>query len=206
MARKSKSKPAATAAGPMAGAAARLRVMQAYKKTLAHQFSGAVVLVVVCPVVLLTFYDNKAEIPLLPLVIVAGILGAFFSALIRLYNVDAAGALLVSSTAQELKGRHLFMYSFVPPVVGAIAAVVLYMIFVARLIQGTLFPEFGCAAGKSCASVQEMMHNFQPKTAEDYAKAMIWGFIAGFSERLVPDVLQTLVNKQKAAGTRKPKG
>src|SRR5687768_3895291 len=121
MARRSKSKRGGTAASPMAGGVGRLRVMEAYKRTLAGQSSGAVILVVVCAVVLLTFYGYKTEIPFLPLVIVAGILGAFFSALIRLYNVDAAGAMLVSSTAQELKGRHLFMYSFVPPVVGAIA-------------------------------------------------------------------------------------
>ena len=41
-----------------------------------------------------------------------------------------------------------------------------------------------------------MMHSYLPIKPEDFGKALVWSFIAGFSERLVPDLLQSLVAKQ----------
>jgi hypothetical protein len=47
------------------------------------------------------------------------------------------------------------------------------------------------------------MNNYWPSKPEDYGKALVWAFAAGFSERLVPDVLQGLVSKQaKAEGAQ----
>jgi hypothetical protein len=184
---------------PAAAKGLNPKILSAYKQILSFQFVGTMILAVCLSVWLLTAHVLGWEVPVLVLVVLLGILGAFFSALTRLYKVDEAGAALISPTVEHLGGRYLLMYSFVPPVIGAIAAVVLYLIFIGKLLNGVLFPEIGCVAGKECATIQDLMHNYLPSKAEDYGKALVWSFIAGFSERLVPDLLQSLVAKQGKA-------
>ena len=41
------------------------------------------------------------------------------------------------------------------------------------------------------------MNYYWPSSPEDYGKALVWSFIAGFSERLVPDVLQRVAAKDR---------
>jgi hypothetical protein len=185
-----------------AGAAVHInrKILSAYKEMLSFQFLGTLILALGFGIWLLVAYFLKWEVPLLLLVVLAGILGAFFSALTRLYKVDEAGAALISPTIEHLGGWYLLMYSFVPPVIGAIASVVLYLIFVGKMMSGGLFPDISCMDGKTCGNVQDIMHYYWPKTPEDYGKALVWAFIAGFSERLVPDLLQSLVAKQEKKG------
>lgn len=174
----------------------RLRALVAYKRMLTFQFSGTAILVILVTIALWGSYSfGKVTPPLLVLIMLGGMLGAFFSALTRLYNVDVAGISLITPTIRDLGGRYLLVYSFVPPVIGAIAAVVLYLVFVGGLLDGGLFPEISCASGKSCLSLADLMNNYWPSQPEDYGKALVWAFAAGFSERLVPDVLQGLVAK-----------
>ena len=124
------------------------KILSAYKQILSFQFVGTMILAVCLSVWLLAAHIRGWEVPVLVLVVLLGILGAFFSALTRLYKVDEAGAALISPTVEHLGGRYLLMYSFVPPVIGAIAAVVLYLIFIGKLLNGVLFPEIGCVTGK----------------------------------------------------------
>jgi hypothetical protein len=178
--------------------AVQTRILGAYKQMLAYQFSGTVILAGGVAAALLACYAfGKISPPLLVLVMLAGMLGAFFSALTRLYNVDQASLALISPTVQQLGGRYLMMYSFVPPVIGAISAVVLYLVFVGKLMEGGLFPAISCVEGKQCLSLMDLMDNYWPTKPEDYGKVLVWSFAAGFSERLVPDVLQGLVSKEQ---------
>jgi len=173
-------------------------MLSAYKRMLAYQFSGTVILAGATTIALLaSYWFGKVSPPLLVLVMLAGMLGAFFSALTRLYNVEQASVALVTPTIQQLGGVYLLVYSFVPPVIGAIAAVVLYLIFVGKLIQGGLFPTISCLPDKPCVSLLDLMNFYWPKDPEDYGKALVWSFAAGFSERLVPDLLQGLIAKQQ---------
>jgi len=176
------------------------KVLGAYKKMLAYQFGGTLLLVGLTIVGLLTCYVvGTITPPVLLLVILAGMIGALFSALARLYQVDQASLALISPTVQALGGGDLMMYSFVPPLVGAIAAVVLYLVFVGGLMSGSLFPTISCVDGKTCSDVTEMMRNYLPAGPQDVGKALVWAFAAGFSERLVPDLLQGLVTKEQRA-------
>lgn len=175
------------------------KILSAYKQILTFQFLGTMILAVAFSTWLLIAHFSGSEVPVLVIVVLLGILGAFFSALTRLYKVDEAGAALISPTVEHLGGRYLLMYSFVPPVIGAIAAVVLYLIFLAQLVKGGLFPNIDCASAKKCEDIQGLMHNFLPVTPADFGKVMVWSFVAGFSERLVPDLLQSLVARQGKA-------
>jgi hypothetical protein len=183
----------------------RTKVLAAYKQMLKYQFVGTGILVAVVVTILMVSYATKwFGVPLLLLVMLAGMLGAFFSALTRLYNVDQAGVVIFTSTVQDLGGGpYLFMYSFVPPIIGAIAAVVLYLVFVAGFLHTDLFPTIACLKDKPCDSIQNLMDNYWPKEPQDYGKALVWAFVAGFSERLVPDVLTSLASKTETQVKKK---
>jgi hypothetical protein len=182
-----------------ADAAVQARILGAYQQMLAYQFGGTLILAGGTALYLLFLYHRSPDVPppLLSLVMLAGMIGAFFSALTRLYNVDQASMALISPTVQQLGGPYLMMYSFVPPLIGAIAAVILYLTFVGKLLEGALFPKIDCSKEGDCATLLGVMNNIWPVKAEDYGKVMVWSFAAGFSERLVPDVLQGLVSKQQ---------
>ena len=136
--------------------------------------------------------------PLLPVIALAGALGAFFSMLMRLYNFEDLPKVLVSDDLDGLPTTHLVIYSLVPAVVGAIAATVLYMLFASGLLKSELFPAFACKKGENaCNTFAMLIGEWSPNQATDYAKSIVWGFIGGFAERLVPDALQTLSQSAK---------
>ena len=65
-----------------------------------------------------------------------------------------------------------------------------------------LFPTIDCLDGKTCSDITELMRNYVPKGPPDYGKALVWAFVAGFSERLVPDLLQGLVTKEHGSDNK----
>ncbi len=122
-------------------------------------------------------------------------LGAYFSSLTRLYNVDQLSVALITPTVSKLGGGYLLMYSLVPAIIGAIAAVVLYVIFLAGLMgSGGVFPAMSCKVA-ACNNLLTTLRFFEPTDAPDFAKVMVWAFAAGFSERLVPNTLTSLAAK-----------
>lgn len=77
-----------------------------------------------------------------------------------------------------------------------LGAAVIYVVFAAGLLKGRLFPEFHClATAGDCNDFVAFVRNWSPKGATEYGKAIVWGFIAGFSERFVPDILNRLGSK-----------
>lgn len=135
-------------------------------------------------------------------VALTGALGGFVSALRRFYNFDPTAD---PGPAFRLLGRstgYLLIYSLIPPLIGMIGALVLYVIFAAALIDGTIFPHFAVVHDSSvedkhtCLThFQRFIYDWKPEQNVDYAKAFVWGFIAGFSERFVPDILTKLAGQ-----------
>jgi len=173
-------------------------LLKAYKHMLIYQFIGAVVLGVGMLALLLLAYQfkNYFQPPLLLLVVLVGMLGAFFSALTRLYRIEQLADAMISPTLSRLGAFYLLIFSLIAPVVGAIAALVLYVSFAGEFLQGGLFPSIKCKG--ECGSFVDVIANYVPAEPKDYAKALVWGFIAGFSERLVPDTLQTFATQRGA--------
>lgn len=67
---------------------------------------------------------------------------------------------------------------------GAVFAFILILIFLGGFIQGSLFPNM---TSRGWISIYLSM--------SDWAKLMVWCFIAGFSERFVPNFFQNLIRK-----------
>ena len=80
---------------------------------------------------------------------------------------------------------------------GVIAACVIYLLFASGLLTGQLFPEFVPNSADGNAFLR--LVNQEPKTTADMAKLLLWAFISGFAERLVPDQLNRLVGQARNA-------
>jgi hypothetical protein len=120
--------------------------------------------------------------------VMAGAIGAIFSNITRLYQVDEVSELFAKKIS-DAKIHRMALYAAVPAVIGAVAAAVVYLIFAGDFIQGSPFPAFTCDAEGKCGNISGFIDHWGPDKAVDYAKMIFWGFVAGFSERLVPDML-----------------
>ena len=166
----------------------------AHRLLLVSLFLGT--LVVGIPFLATVLYFDKTGnggLTILSCVLVAGAGGGFVSGLRRLYAFEDI------YPNREYRGmfRQMSLYalafSLVPATVGAIGAVVLYLVFAAGLMKGDLFPEFACLkAAASCGDFHDFISSWAPANATGNAKAIVWDFVAGFSERFVPDVLNRL--------------
>ena len=118
---------------------------------------------------------------MLSLIAIAGVIGGMASTLRRLQHAELDG-----NTDLELAGLdHGNLGIFLSPALGGIFALILFFIFCGRMISGPLFPEvtlreIGVAGGDATAASVEI------------AKLIVWSFLAGFAERLVPDRLEKL--------------
>jgi hypothetical protein len=140
---------------------------------------------------------SAVTISLLPTVILAGALGAFFSSLMRLYRYEDLPKALVGD-GLNLRSIYLVIYALVPMLIGAIAATVLYVAFASGYVEGTLFPKFDCYEGHTCKTFEDFVQYYGPKPPNGFAMVLVWGFISGFSERLVPDLLLKISKSSSA--------
>ena len=79
-------------------------------------------------------------------------------------------------TLQELENQHSLHFILTRIITGVGAALICYYFFRSELLAGSLFPDFG--------NVGEI--NLNSRT---FFTLIIWCFIAGFSEKLVPSIL-----------------
>lgn len=165
------------------------RVLDVYKLMLVSLF---IALLVVFGILFVLIGRN--EPPILPFVQFAGAMGALFSNLVRLYNLEDLPKALNARELEGLSWVYLLIYSLVPVVLGYISATAIHLLFASGLLGGQLFPHFVCKMDKpaECLDFVSLIKSFGPETAQDYAKVIVWGFVAGFAERLVPDTLRGL--------------
>lgn len=103
----------------------------------------------------------------------------------RLHRVRESGM-------PSVDDRLVIAQIYLSPVVGATFAVLLYGLFMAGVLEGDFFPGFACAS-----DAYEGFGDFadcSPETNADAAKAMVWGFVAGYSERFVPNILDRMTS------------
>ena len=162
------------------------------------------ILVAVMTILLLNVGRGHSNFSILMLVVLAGALGAFVSALRRLYALENIFPTYRFRDLLRKARLYVIIYSLIPPLIGAIAAAVLYVFFAAEFVTSPLFPKFVCELeGLGCLKFKEFIDHWKPATAADYAKAAVWGFVAGFSERVVPDILNKLAESSEVKGAQR---
>ena len=134
----------------------------------------------------------------------AGLLGGCLSAQQRV-QAGMVGDPLLGELEQS---AGWFMSGMIPPLFGAVFALVLVLIFAGGLVNGPLFPVFefqktdGAASTvHSAGNVREFLGAIAPASIGDWAKLMTWCFIAGFSERFVPGLLDRFAGQANPAST-----
>jgi hypothetical protein len=157
-------------------------------------------------------------------VIFAGIMGGCVSMLQRIQSAPNEGDALYNLAALS----HGWKGISLSPLYGGIFAMLLYVLFTAGILQGSVFPRIvplnvasatpaeskspapsplpsPSPAATSSSSAQSLpFSNTGPEDGRAYALVVIWSFLAGFAERLVPDTLNRLVTKnQSIQGTNK---
>lgn len=115
----------------------------------------------------------------------AGASGARVSYLMRLLGVAGSGQV----TRNLNQFQNSITVARLTPLLGFAYGLLISVIFAARAISGTFFPDLD-------AEVDWFMvvtHH------SDFAKWIIWAFLAGFSERLVPDMLDKIISRSQNA-------
>ncbi len=167
----------------------------------ARKWAAVKILVMTAGIVLACAIKPADHLVPILAVAVAGSIGAALSTVERLYRLDPREDPFKMSLTLDSAGLTLVL----APVLGAIFALVLFIIFRAGLLRGIVFPQFA----DNCWSFLSFSANVDTMCAESRAKDMAmliaWGFLAGWAERLVPDVLDKLAPKVSADARTKLK-
>jgi len=158
-------------------------------------------------------------------VALAGIVGGCVSMLQRIQSAPTEGDALFNLAALSNGWRGVSL----SPLYGAIFASLLFVLFAAGILEGTVFPKIETVGSEKTQpaatatatpantapaavptptpnetqrtgvlQVKDFLKETGPKDGVSFALLMIWSFIAGFAERLVPDTLNRLVAKTEA--------
>lgn len=158
-------------------------------------------------------------------VALAGIVGGCVSMLQRIQSAPTEGDALFNLAALTNGWRGVSL----SPLYGAIFASVLFVLFAAGILEGSVFPRIETVGSektqpaatattsatdasstptvtpapnetqrKGVLQIKDFLKETGPKDGVSFALLLIWSFIAGFAERLVPDTLNRLVAKTEA--------
>jgi hypothetical protein len=126
----------------------------------------------------------------------AGSVGAVVNNYFRLASLSANPEAIKDLINRPAVTIQMYVSLFVSGILGFVA----YGLFLSGLLQGELFPEFE-SIHDNYQSLSTLLESVSPKTNLDTAKAIMWAFVAGFSERLIPNILDSLIVKvQKERG------
>lgn len=159
------------------------RIEQTHLVTKRLIVMTAIAVVIVMVIFGLTFIFGS-RLMLSHLTFMCGIIGGFVSIQQRLKKV--------SDDELTLLAKSWFQIVLIP-IFGGIFALVLYVIFLSGIIDGHLFPNFSMPDppkdGADDAFMIALLKETYPKTGPDLAKLLFWSFVAGFSERFVPQIV-----------------
>ena len=124
----------------------------------------------------IAYFLNDRFVAAIILMSLMGALGGFVSVQQRIEKISTGQDPIL--TMFQLKDGWFAVH--LAPLTGALFALVLFLIFDGGLIRGSIFPD-----------VNQIF-----QLSGEFGKLLVWGFIAGFAERLVPDTLDNLVSKR----------
>lgn len=138
---------------------------------------------------------GKSAVPMIPVVLFAGMVGGFMSLWRRLHQLPQLADPLFDRVLTKSGRRTLYL----APLFGAIGATFLYICFAGGLVRGVLFPEmYMPTASSDPLTFLQFADQCVPLAGIDHAKLIVWSFAAGFSERLWIDTLDEIVARKQA--------
>jgi hypothetical protein len=173
-------------------------------QVVSDRISRRVTLVILCWVALIVIavmqksigIDQSSPFTLLAVLFV-GAMGGLLSMQQRYQSVPREGDPIDNISELMQNWSRLFL----PAISGGIFAVLLYMLFIGQLVQGDLFPRMIPGLGDENktqgTAFWDLLANSRPLSGRDYAKLIIWSFIAGFAERYVPDTLAHFISRRE---------
>lgn len=140
-------------------------------------------------IIISIFLSLSGKSNLVLIVFLCGVIGGFVSIYQRLHNLDDSEIEYLSSSKSSL---------LIIPLIGGVFSLVLLLMFLGNLVQGELFPIYNSSEFKisNIKTFYFWLENNYPKTGEDVAKLLFWSFVAGFSERFVPRLINNLENSK----------
>ncbi len=145
--------------------------------------------VMLCTSLAIAYKDQKMDqFATMALIPVFGAMGAMLSLQQRVENLPSKGDTVRSILAMESGRETLWTTS----IAGAFFAIIMNLIFAGGMIEGNLFPSF-----KYLNDAGGLLP--VPRPISDIAKMLIWAFVAGFAERLVPDTITRLTMVLKSS-------
>ena len=132
-----------------------------------------------------------SDTDILFLTFLAGCVGGVLNNYTRVSAMDSAKNPAITTTAQL---RVAVIQLYISFFVAGILAFVIYGIFASKLATGPLFPKF-VGYDQNYESVTQLLKCLAPEKNEDAAKAVIWGFVAGWSEKLLPNLLDAFTKR-----------
>jgi hypothetical protein len=80
-----------------------------------------------------------------------------------------------------------------PPFIGGVLALALYLLFLSNILAGDLFPRFEPDTNAPQGLESMVAHHAVALT--DYAKLLFWSFVAGFNQKYVVDIIESVKTK-----------
>ena len=120
-----------------------------------------------------------------------GFIGGFVSIEQRLKNAD-------ENELSRLSGSWFSL--ILVPIFGGIFALVLYMMFLAGIIEGRIFPEFYIPEFSQKPieeDIKKLLIHTYPLQGADFAKLAFWSFMSGFSERFAIGMINRSIENDK---------
>lgn len=132
--------------------------------------------------------DSDSEFPLTMAIFLTGAGGGIISTYFRLKSLPP--------TQVE---ANAIIQIYVTPIVAGLLGWICYAFFLTEMLQGPLFPNF---TGKDIKYTDlSSVFMIKPDQSLDAAKALLWAFVAGFSEKLIPNILDKLALQAENASS-----
>ncbi|MEY4749279.1 MAG: hypothetical protein RIQ60_1493 [Pseudomonadota bacterium] len=129
----------------------------------------------------LWFAPDDLHMPLTFAVFLTGAGGGVISTYFRLKDVAPT---VVSGSA--------ILQIYISPLISGLLGWICYAFFLTEMLRGPLFPEF--TGQKEPYTALGSVFKIVPISTLDAAKALLWAFVAGFSEKLIPNILDKLAS------------